>query len=330
MVDTPHVEVLYTGGTIGMVETAEGLAPASGFEERARTASQQQGIEGLPAWQLTELMPLIDSANMDQSQWWRLARECVRAREEGACGVVVLHGTDSLAYSAGALAFLLAGLDIPVIISGSMLPVGAQHSDGWENFFGALHTTWARSQAGDSGVYVHFHGDTLDGVSCRKIKSHGRHAFTSAFAASSLMTPSLPSELMAHAPRKEAAVAALPLFPGIQARQLKGMLEGVNGLVLECYGSGTAPSEDDAFFDELETAVQGGVLVVAISQCSEGGVQLGTYAAGSRLIHAGVVSGGRMTREAAMGKLYWLLGSQLDSEQRQQWLKCNIYGELNE
>ncbi|MGJ8517385.1 asparaginase [Carnimonas bestiolae] len=321
------IHILYTGGTIGMQPSADGLAPASGFGALARAAqAQRSDAPQMPEWQLKELAPLIDSANMTQPQWQRLAQECWEARRQGASGVVILHGTDTLAYTSGALAFLLATLDIPVIITGSMLPAGAPQSDAWENFFGALA---AFEQISTPVVEVFFHGICMPAWNCRKVRSTGRHAFVPAWEDTHASANTQLAELGNLRINADASpqVATLTLFPGIQAAYVEPLLQAVDGLVIECYGSGTAPSENSALMAAFERAAERGVLLLAISQCAQGNVVFDTYAAGSRLAKAGVIGAGRMTREAALGKLYWCCSAELDAEQRRYWLRQNVLGE---
>ncbi|WP_211238920.1 asparaginase [Carnimonas nigrificans] len=319
----PMIHILYTGGTIGMQPSADGLVPASGFAALAHTAqAQRSDSDRLPDWQLKELVPLIDSANMTQHQWQRLAQECREAQQQGAAGIVILHGTDTLAYTAGALAFLLATLKIPVVITGAMLPAGAPRSDAWENFFGALA---AVEQMAEPAVEVFFHGRRMPGWNCCKVKSAGRHAFLpareEAVSRRGRDLPELPDA------GSTPQVATLTLFPGIQVACVEPLLNTVDGLVIECYGSGTAPSEDEALMAAFERAAERGALLLAISQCAQGNVVLDTYAAGSRLVRAGVIGAGRMTREAALGKLYWCCGIDCSVEERRYWLEQNVLGE---
>ena len=133
-----HVMVLYTGGTIGMQASADGLAPASGFDVRMRAYLDSQPGLVLPAWRFREMAPLIDSANMTPDYWQRLREAVVEAVDQGCDSVLILHGTDTLAYSAAAMSFQLLGLPAPVVFTGSMLPAGVPDSDAWENLSGAL------------------------------------------------------------------------------------------------------------------------------------------------------------------------------------------------
>ena len=140
---------------------------------------------------------------------------------------------------------------------------------------------------------------------------------------------SIPTQLNYNQPRQLANVAVLPLFPGISAGILDGLLDsGIQGLVLECYGSGTGPSDNPAFLASLGRARDKGVVVVAVTQCHEGGVELDVYEAGSRLRSEGVLSGGGMTREAAFGKLHGLLGAGLDVAEVRRLIELDLCGEL--
>lgn len=323
-----RVMVLYTGGTIGMQASASGLAPASGFE--ARMAAQLAELPDLvvPQWRFREMSPLIDSANMTPAYWLRLRDAVVEAVDQEGCdAVLVLHGTDTLAYSAAAMSFQLLGLAAPVVFTGSMLPAGVQDSDAWENVNGAL---LALGGGLASGVHLYFHGQLMAPTRCAKIRSFGRHPFAALERArGGEPVGSLPEALRYHQPKALAIVAALPLYPGIGAAQLNAVIDsGIQGLVLECFGSGTGPSDDPAFLASLTRASERGICVVAITQCHEGGVELDIYEAGSRLRTAGVLSGGGMTREAALGKLQALIGSGLSNAEVRRLMELDLCGEL--
>lgn len=319
--------VLYTGGTIGMLETAEGLAPAGGFDARMRAHLALLPDAPQVQWTLQEMNPLLDSANMQQHNWLAM-RDAIVAAVEGAGhdGVLVLHGTDSLAYSAAALSFLLLGLPVPVLLTGSMLPAGAPGSDAWGNLCGALRQF---EQGLDAGVQLYFHGQLLHGCRASKLRSEAFDAFAvlprhreGEHAAT------LPGKLDYRQQRQPVNLAVMPVFPGLQANHLRGVLDsGVQGLLLECYGSGTGPSDDQALLEVLREARARGVMLAAISQCPEGAVVFDTYAAGNRLRAAGLVSGGGMTREAALGKMFALLGAGLDVDAAEQWFALDLCGE---
>jgi L-asparaginase len=324
-----HVMVLYTGGTIGMQASAHGLAPASGFEARMREYLASQPELVVPQWRFREMSPLIDSANMSPAYWQQLREAVVDAVDVQGCdSVLILHGTDTLAYSAAAMSFQLLGLHARVVFTGSMLPAGVTDSDAWENLSGALV---ALGQGLAPGVHLYFHGERLDPTRCAKVRSFGRHPFKRLERqGGGMKATSLPAELTYRQNKQLAKVGVLPLVPGIGAEQLDGVLNsGIQGLVLECYGSGTGPSDNPEFLAALSRARDNGVVVVAITQCHEGGVELDVYEAGSRLRGAGVLSGGGMTREAAYGKLHGLLGTGLDTAEVRRLVELDLCGELS-
>lgn len=322
-----RVMVLYTGGTIGMQASANGLVPASGFEARLAEQLAAQPDLMVPEWRFREMAPLIDSANMNPGYWLRLREAIIEAVDQGCDAVLVLHGTDTLAYSAAALSFQLLGLPAPVVFTGSMLPAGVPDSDAWENVNGALQ---ALGQGLPAGVHLFFHGEQLDPTRCAKIRSFGRHPFA---ALQRLRGGEpvglLPAPLDYREPRSEAKIGVLPLFPGLGTVQIDSLVDsGIQGLVLECFGSGTGPSDDPQFLASLKRAHGKGVVVVAITQCHQGGVDLDIYEAGSRLRGAGVLSGGGMTRETALGKLQALLGSGLPLDEVRRLVELDLCGEL--
>lgn len=323
-----HIRVLYTGGTIGMQASENGLAPAAGFE--ARMAEQLAALPDLtvPHWSFREMSPLIDSANMTPEYWQRLREAVVEAVDIDDCdAVLILHGTDTLAYSAAAMSFQLSGMDAPVVFTGSMLPAGVQDSDAWENVNGALTLL---GQGLPSGVHLFFHGELLAPTRCAKVRSFGRNPFAALNRSRGGETvPRLPEALGYRQSKSLVNVAVLPLFPGINASHLDALIDGgIQGLVLECFGSGTGPSDNRAFLASLERARQQGICVVAITQCHEGGVELDVYEAGSRLREVGVLSGGGMTREAAFGKLHALIGAGLSQEDVRRFVELDMCGEL--
>ena len=324
-----HVMVLYTGGTIGMQASANGLAPASGFEARMREYLHSQPELVVPQWRFREMSPLIDSANMSPKYWQQLREAVVDAVDVQGCdSVLILHGTDTLAYSAAAMSFQLLGLQARVCFTGSMLPAGVADSDAWENLGGALV---ALGHGVAPGVHLYFHGELLDPTRCAKVRSFGRHPFKRLERqGGGAKASAVPMQLGYQQPRQLAKVAVMPLFPGIGAEQLDGVLNsGIQGLVLECYGSGTGPSDNPEFLAALSRARDKGVVVVAVTQCHEGGVELDVYEAGSRLRGVGVLSGGGMTREAAVGKLHALLGAGLDTAEVQRLVELDLCGELS-
>lgn len=321
--------VLYTGGTIGMLQTPEGLVPAGGFEARMREHLARHEVPA-PRFVFQEMLPLLDSANMSQREWLAMREQIVAAVDQGGHdGVLLLHGTDTLAYSAAALSFLLLGLGVPVVLTGAMLPAGADGSDAWPNLCGAL----AALEAGvEPGVHLFFNGELMHGARVSKLRSDAFDAFTVLpRRREGERAAELPPALAYRQPRQAVNLAVLPLFPGIQASHVRALLaSGVRGLLLECYGSGTGPSGDADLLAALREAHADGVVLAAISQCPQGHVEFGVYAAGSQLRDAGLISAGGMTREAALGKLFTLLGAGLGQAEAQRWLALDLCGEMAE
>lgn len=322
--------VLYTGGTIGMQMSAAGLAPASGFEARLRERQQQEAAGELPNWSFRELLPLIDSANMNQTHWLALRDAIVEAVEnDGHDAVLVLHGTDTMAYSAAALSFLLLGLPVPVVLTGAMQPAGVAGGDAWPNLFGALRAL----QGGVApGVHLFFHAQLLHGARCSKLRSDAFDAFqVLARERQADCAPAIAAAIDYRQRRQPVNLAVLPFYPGMQAAHLRALVDaGARGVLLECYGSGTGPAGDTALLEALREAHRRGVVLAAVSQCQQGHVQFGVYAAGSRLAEAGLVSCGGMTREAALGKLFALLGAGLSQADAERWMALDLCGEMSD
>ncbi|WP_263147193.1 asparaginase [Pseudomonas sp. RIT-PI-AD] len=319
--------VLYTGGTIGMQMSAAGLAPASGFEARLRAEQAAHPERPFPHWTFRELSPPLDSANMRQDNWLAMRDAIVAAVQTDGCdAVLLLHGTDTLAYSAAALSFLLLGLPVPVLLTGSMLPAGAEGSDAWDNLFGAV----ARLERGvAAGVYLYFAGALLHGARASKLRSDAFDAFAELpRERQGARAEGIPASLDYRVRRQPVELAVLPLFPGIRAAQVEALLaSGARALLVECYGSGTGPSDDAELLAMLRDAHARGVVLAAVSQCCQGHVAFDVYAAGSLLRDAGLVSAGGMTREAALGKLFALLGAGLSQAETEQWFALDLCGE---
>ena len=320
-----RILVLYTGGTIGMQASASGLAPAAGFEARLR-AQQSQQAERLPNWTFRELLPPIDSANMSQANWLAMVTAIRQGVQDGCDGVLVLHGTDTLAYSAAALSFLLLGLPVPVVLTGSMLPAGATGSDAWPNLFGAMQ---ALHDGVAPGVHLYFNGALMHGARVSKLSSEAFDAFQVVpRQRQGTRLGELPEAIDFRQPRQPVNLLSLPLVPGLRASHLRALLDsGVQGLVLECYGSGTGPSDNAELLEVLRAAHARGVVLAAVSQCPQGHVEFGVYAAGSQLASAGLVSAGGMTREAALGKLFALLSAGLAQDEVERLFSLDLCGE---
>jgi len=337
-----HVGLLHTGGTLGMVPDATGAyAPRAGALAAALARLPELDDPRLPSVRLEEFDELLDSSDVRPGDWQRIADRVAAAFRGGgtppADGVVVLHGTDTMAYSASALAFLLQGLPGPVVLTGSQLPLVEVRSDGRDNLITSLLLA---ATPGWAEVAVYLGGGLLRGCRSTKVSTSGFDAFAS---------PNLPPlaevgvdvtwrhDLLRRPAGTglrvgrlaDVGVVALRLFPGITADTLRNVLrDPVRGLVLETYGSGNAPSRDADLLHVLREAIERGVVVVNVTQCLRGGVQMGAYAAGRALAEAGVVSGGDLTAEAALAKLLVLLSHGDDPRTVAAAMARDLAGEL--
>src|SRR3990167_10692115 len=215
--------LLYTCGTIGMQMGADGLAPATGFEARVRAQQALTPASEQPQWIFRELLPPIDSANMAHGHWLAMV-EMIRAgvEDDGCDAVLLLQGTDTLAYSAAALSFLLLGLPVPVLLTGAMLPAGAEGSDAWSNLFGAMD---ALQQGLVSGVQLYFYGQLLPGARARQCHTEAFDAFrVLPRQRHGAPATELSARLDYRQPRQAVNLAVLPLFPGIQATHVRAPL----------------------------------------------------------------------------------------------------------
>jgi L-asparaginase len=330
------VLVLNAGGTIGMVGTPDGYAPVPGALGPYLDWIVEMSRGELPSISFFELDPPIDSANATPDSWCEIARILFERRADHP-GFVVLHGTDTMAYTSSALSFLLPSFGKPVVVTGSQIPIARTRSDGRQNFIGALEV--AVQQPGVPEVTLLFGETLLRGNRATKVDASGLDAFDSprvpplaeigidvvvnqALVRAVEGSPGLAAGTLGN-------VAAVRLFPGFSASILANMCAApLQGLVIEAYGAGNGPSEDREFLAAIEAAASRGVVVVVVTQCVRGTVQPGAYATGSALIRAGAVPGFDMTCEAALTKLAVLLGQGLDTATVAQMMQHDIAGEL--
>ena len=333
-----RVYVAYTGGTIGMTKTGEGYAPAPGFLETRLRAMPELRDVAMPEFVLHEYNPLLDSSNMTPREWLIIARD-IFENHDAFDGFVVLHGTDTMAYTASALPFLLQGLNKPVILTGSQIPLVELRNDARENLFTALLLA---ANYPLPEVCLYFGDKLLRGCRTVKVNATGFDAFDSPNypplgmvgidiqIAWNLVRPPPLTHLDAPPRELNATVGALRLFPGISAQLLENVLRTpLQGLVLEAYGTGNAPDRDDALLETFARATARGIVIVDCTQCLRGTVNLNAYATGSALLQAGVISGTDMTPIAALTKLHYLIGSGGTPEQIRALMQQNMCGELS-
>lgn len=331
-----RVLILYNGGTIGMRPSEQGYAPQQGFLQEQMQALPALKHAKMPHYDIIEQQPLIDSANMYPDRWWGLAR-LIAQHYDAYDGFVVLHGTDTMAYTTSALPFLLEGLQKPVIVTGSQIPLCEVRNDAQANLITSLLLAAYEPLP---EVCLFFGGRLMRGCRAVKLDASGFMAFASpnypllGEAGIELevyweRVRKTPEQALQIRPLAHTNVSAVRLFPGISPSVLENMLQDpLQGLVLETYGAGNAPVSNPVFVRVLRQAVERGVVIVNCTQCLRGRVK-DVYATGAALAEIGVTSGLDMTTEAALAKLHYLLGLGLTSDGVRAQLTQNLRGELS-
>lgn len=331
------VLVIYTGGTIGMTRSENGYVPESGRFRALLDAATDLHSPQLPQWTMLEMNPLLDSSNITVHEWNKIGL-LIAQNYDAYDGFVVLHGTDTMAYTASALSFMLEGLNKPVVLTGSQIPLCELRSDGRDNFLASLLIA-----ASDSvhEVCLYFGGKLLRGNRATKYSADGLIAFSS---------PNYPplaevgitiryNESLLRAPQEgglhlqelqDVPIGVLKVFPGIQFSLFEQiMTERLRGIVIETFGAGNIPGNGSALLPIIEKAFHNGTILTVCSQCPQGTVSLGTYETSSALKRAGAVSGMDMTTEAAVTKLYYLFSCGYDTAQIKELMEQDIRGEMS-
>ena len=330
------VLILYTGGTIGMCRTRKGYDIKPGYLEDIVSKVPQLQHPDLPKYIFKEYTPLLDSSNMQPSHWIQIAKD-IYDNYSKYDGFIVLHGTDTLAYTASALSFMLRNLTKPVICTGAQIPIGDLRTDGARHIIDSLLII---KQFSLPEVCVYFHNMLLRGNRAQKVDSQSMKAFDS---------PNYPplaevgthirlnDDLLRKMPRgdlkmrafRNPVIASTRLFPGISASVLEGILsQNVKGLILGTYGAGNAPSDNKDLLHVIREASDAGVVIVNVTQCRKGSVYMESYATGNVLSDCGVISGYDMTHEAALAKLYYLFSANHTPARVRHFMLQNLRGEL--
>jgi len=328
--------IIYTGGTIGMKRTEKGYAPVEGYLSEAISSIDDMKHDDAPSWELYEMSPLLDSSDITVKEWNKIA-SVIYESYEGYDGFVVLHGTDTMAYTASALSFILDGLDKPVILTGSQIPLSEIRSDGRENLVTSLLIA---SEGIAREVCLYFSGRLLRGNRSTKMSADALVAFASPnyppLAEVGITVkynmPSLRRPLRGKlklCPFSDVPIGVLKVFPGIQFGLFEAiMTDKLSGIVLETFGAGNIPSGGGELIPIIRKAFDQGSVITVCSQCPSGSVSLGAYETSSSLKDAGAVSGLDMTTEAAVTKLYHLFSLGLSKEEIKRLMEENICGEL--
>ena len=336
--------LIYTGGTIGMKEdprdkTLKPFDFSQILDEAPELRKFTLKIDSL------SFDPLIDSSDVEPSLWQKLA-EIVRERYDDYDGFVILHGTDTMAYSAAALSFMLSHLTKPVIFTGSQLPIGSPRTDGKENLVSAVEIASAKDSRGRAmvpEVCIFFNSLLLRGNRSTKVNAASFDAFQSPnyppladaginirYRTSLIHHPTEDGETFSIDTRLDTKVSILKVHPGLTPQVARHVLcePDIRAVILETYGSGNAISKP-WFLEIVRDADEAGKVLVNVTQCLSGEVDMSLYATGKALEKAGVVSGGDMTTEAALGKLFHLLGAYADADDVKSLMKRNLKGEMS-
>lgn len=338
----PSVLLIYTGGTIGMIENPEtGALENFNFDHLMSHVPELKRFNyRIASYQFD---PPIDSSDMEPSLWIKLVK-IINYNYDYYDGFVILHGTDTMAYTASALSFMLENLSKPVILTGSQLPIGVLRTDGKENLITSIEIAAAKNEDGNAmvpEVCIFFENHLLRGNRTTKINAENFNAFQSfnypplavagihiKYDTSLVRHPDMSKPFKPHYVL-DPNVVVLTLFPGIQRGIVASLLKvkELKAVVLKTYGSGNAP-QLEWLVEELNEAQRRGIIIINITQCSSGSVEMKRYEAGMHLLQTGVICGYDSTMESALTKLMFLLGHQLNFQEIRKAMLSNLAGEI--
>ncbi len=334
--------MIYTGGTIGMVRNpATGALEAYSAENLKRNVPEMKHC-GAEIDTVSFPRP-IDSSDIDPSHWRRMVK-IISDNYDAYDGFVILHGTDTMAFTASALSFMLEDVGKPVILTGSQLPVEVIRTDAKENLLTAIEIAAAKDAQGHPvvpEVCIYFHDELLRGNRSSKISANNLAAFASnnypVLASTGTDITYHHEFIRAFDPGREfkphyemdPGIVILSLFPGLKAAAVASVLgsDDVKGVIFRTFGSGNAP-QNEQLLRTLADAVAAGKTIVNISQCATGSVQMERYATGRQLLEAGIISGYDSTVEAALTKLMFLMGQGLSQAEIREKMNSSLAGEI--
>ena len=340
MTKKSKVLLIYTGGTIGMMEDAKSghLIPFNFKQLKEQIPELNKLNVELSAISFENPM---DSSDMQPQVWVQIAR-LIEKNYAKVDGFVILHGSDTMSFTASALSFMLENLSKPVILTGSQLPIGTLRTDGKENLITAIEIAAAKEKGRSiiTEVCIYFESQLYRGNRTHKFNSEHFKAFQSAnypilaeagvtikYKYNALKTTGS-KPLKIHTSLNP-NIAILKLFPGITQQVVEAILnvKAIKAVILETFGSGNATTQA-WFIDAIKKATEKGIIILNVTQCNAGSVQQGQYATSAALAKAGVISGADITTEAAVAKLMYVLGSTNNKKAIQKLLLADLRGEL--